>query len=210
MEKIIVRQLGTVDYEPTWRRMQEFTEQRNTEATDELWLVEHPPVFTLGKAAKHEHLLNTGDIQVIQIDRGGQVTYHGPGQLVLYTMIDLQRKNLGVRALVTLLEQAIISTLAIFGVDAIARSDAPGVYVDGSKIAAVGLRIRKGRSFHGISLNLDMDLEPFSRINPCGYSGLKVTQLTDLVNVPDKIEVHRLLIQQLINQLGYNWNNEIT
>jgi len=210
MEKIIVRQLGTVDYEPTWRRMQEFTEQRNTEATDELWLVEHPPVFTLGKAAKHEHLLNTGDIQVIQIDRGGQVTYHGPGQLVLYTMIDLQRKNLGVRALVTLLEQAIISTLAIFGVDAIARSDAPGVYVDGSKIAAVGLRIRKGRSFHGLSLNLDMDLEPFSRINPCGYSGLKVTQLTDLVNVPDKIEVHRLLIQQLINQLGYNWNNEIT
>ena len=210
MEKIIVRQLGTVDYEPTWRRMQEFTEQRNAETTDELWLVEHPPVFTLGKAAKHEHLLNTGDIQVIQIDRGGQVTYHGPGQLVLYTMIDLQRKNLGVRALVTLLEQAIISTLAIFGVDAIARSDAPGVYVDGSKIAAVGLRIRKGRSFHGISLNLDMDLEPFSRINPCGYSGLKVTQLTDLVNVPDKIEVHRLLIQQLINQLGYNWNNEIT
>ncbi len=210
MEKIIVRQLGTVDYEPTWRRMQEFTEQRNAETTDELWLVEHPPVFTLGKAAKHEHLLNTGDIQVIQIDRGGQVTYHGPGQLVLYTMIDLQRKNLGVRALVTLLEQAIISTLAIFGVDAIARSDAPGVYVDGSKIAAVGLRIRKGRSFHGLSLNLDMDLEPFSRINPCGYSGLKVTQLTDLVNVPDKIEVHRLLIQQLINQLGYNWNNEIT
>jgi len=210
MEKIIVRQLGTVDYEPTWRRMQEFTEQRNAETTDELWLVEHPPVFTLGKAAKHEHLLNTGDIQVIQIDRGGQVTYHGPGQLVLYTMIDLQRKNLGVRALVTLLEQAIISTLAIFGGDAIARSDAPGVYVDGSKIAAVGLRIRKGRSFHGLSLNLDMDLEPFSRINPCGYSGLKVTQLTDLVNVPDKIEVHRLLIQQLINQLGYNWNNEIT
>ena len=210
MEKIIVRQLGTVDYEPTWRRMQEFTEQRNAETTDELWLVEHPPVFTLGKAAKHEHLLNTGDIQVIQIDRGGQVTYHGPGQLVLYTMIDLQRKNLGVRALVTLLEQAIISTLAIFGVDAIARSDAPGVYVDGSKIAAVGLRIRKGRSFHGLSLNLDMDLEPFSRINPCGYSGLKVTQLTDLVTVPDKIEVHRLLIQQLINQLGYNWNNEIT
>lgn len=205
----IIRKLGMVPYEPTWRKMQEFTEERDDNTLDELWLVEHPPVFTLGKAAKHEHLLNTGDIPVVQIDRGGQVTYHGPGQLVLYAMVDIQRKNIGVRALVTALENALINTLKMYGIDSVARRDAPGVYVDGAKIAAVGLRIRKGRSFHGLSLNLDMDLEPFSRINPCGYQGLQVTQLSDLIKLPGIDEIERIMVQQLVNQLGYNWNGEI-
>ncbi|MBC8518852.1 MAG: lipoyl(octanoyl) transferase LipB [Gammaproteobacteria bacterium] len=210
MQEITVRQHGISPYEPTWRMMQKFTEERNDITPDELWLVEHPPVFTLGKASKHEHLLNPGNIPVVQIDRGGQVTYHGPGQLVLYTMIDIQRKNIGVRALVTALENSLINTLKTFGIDSVARSDAPGVYVDGAKIAAIGLRIRKGRSFHGLSFNLDMDLEPFSRINPCGYRGLQVTQLSDLITLPESGEIERLLVQQLVNQLGYNWNGEIT
>ncbi len=203
MREIIVRQLGSVPYEPTWRQMQEFTEERTESTVDEFWIVEHPPLFTLGRAAKEEHLLAPGDIPVVQIDRGGQVTYHGPGQLILYTMIDLQRRNLGVRALVTALEQSIIQLLKTYNIDATARKDAPGVYVDGAKIAAVGLRIRRGKSFHGLSFNLKMDLEPFSRINPCGYEGLAVTQLSNLIKMPERKVVQNLLVQQLMQQLGY-------
>ena len=200
-EEITIRQLGNVPYNSTWRRMQAFTEQRGANTADELWLVEHPPIFTLGRAAKEEHLLNPGDTPVVRIDRGGQVTYHGPGQLVLYTLIDLQRRGLGVRALVDLLEQSVIRLLQELGIDAVARRDAPGVYVDGAKIAAVGLRIRKGCSLHGLSLNLEMDLEPFSRINPCGYQGLAVTQLSDLIEMPDYRTVQDLLVGHLLEQL---------
>ncbi len=200
-EEITIRQLGNVPYNSTWRRMQAFTEQRGANTADELWLVEHPPIFTLGRAAKEEHLLNPGDTPVVRIDRGGQVTYHGPGQLVLYTLIDLQRRGLGVRALVDLLEQSVIRLLQELGIDAVARRDAPGVYVDGAKIAAVGLRIRKGRSLHGLSLNLEMDLEPFSRINPCGYQGLAVTQLSDLIEMPDYRTVQDQLVGHLLEQL---------
>ncbi|MBI5461224.1 MAG: lipoyl(octanoyl) transferase LipB [Gammaproteobacteria bacterium] len=175
-----VRYLGRVDYEPTWRAMQDFTAARTDDTADELWLLEHPPVFTLGLNAKPEHLLNPGDIPVVQIDRGGQVTYHGPGQLVAYVLLDLTRRHLGVQRLVQLMEQAVIDLLAEHGVTAQGRRDAPGVYVDGAKIAALGLRVKRGRSYHGLALNVNMDLEPFGRINPCGYPGMRVTQLHDL------------------------------
>ncbi|MEJ2060383.1 MAG: lipoyl(octanoyl) transferase LipB [Gammaproteobacteria bacterium] len=175
-----VEWLGLCDYEPTWHAMRDFTERRTPETADALWVVEHPPVFTLGLNGRPEHVLAPGDIPVVQVDRGGQVTYHGPGQVVVYVLLDLKRRGLGVRALVTLLEQSVIELLAEQGVDAAARADAPGVYVDGAKIAALGLRIRRGCSYHGLSFNVDMDLEPFSRINPCGYEGLPVTQLRDL------------------------------
>ncbi len=201
---IILRQLGQVPYEPTWLRMQQFTDQRNADTADELWLLQHPPTFTQGRAGKAEHLLNPGGIPVVAIDRGGQVTYHGPGQLVLYTLIDLNRRKLGVRALVTALEQSVIQLLQQYGIEAVARKEAPGVYVDDAKIAAVGLRIRKGCSFHGLSLNLDMDLEPFSRINPCGYPGLQVTQLADLIPLPKPEQLSLALIDQLLPLLGYN------
>jgi lipoyl(octanoyl) transferase len=202
---ILLRQLGQVPYQPTWERMQQFTEQRNAETPDELWLLQHPPTFTQGRAGKAEHLLNPGDIPVVPIDRGGQVTYHGPGQLVLYTLIDLNRRKLGVRALVSALEQSVIGLLRQeYAIEAHARREAPGVYVDGAKIAAVGLRIRKGCSLHGLSLNLDMNLEPFSRINPCGYPGLAVTQLSALTALPDPSVVERPLLQLLLQQLGYN------
>lgn len=174
------RHLGRVDYEPTWRAMQDFTAARIDSTPDELWLLEHPPVFTLGLNAKPEHLLSPGDIPVVQIDRGGQVTYHGPGQLVAYVLLDLTRRHLGVQRLVQHMEQAVIDLLAEQGVAAAGRRDAPGVYVDGAKIAALGLRVKRGRSYHGLALNVDMDLEPFSRINPCGYPGMQVTQLHDL------------------------------
>ncbi len=199
---IILRQLGQVPYEPTWLQMQQFTEQRNADTPDELWLLQHPPTFTQGRAGKAEHLLTPGDIPVVPIDRGGQVTYHGPGQLVLYTLIDLSRRKMGVRSLVTALEQSVIQLLQEYDINAIARKDAPGVYVDGAKIAAVGLRIRKGCSFHGLSFNLDMDLEPFSRINPCGYQGLQITQLSALTPLPDPQAVHLPLIKKLLEQLG--------
>ena len=201
---IILRQLGEVPYEPTWQRMQQFTEQRTTQTPDELWLLEHPPTFTQGRAGKAEHLLAPGKIPVIPIDRGGQVTYHGPGQLVLYTLIDLQRLRLGVRALVTALEESVIGLLRDHGIEAVARKDAPGVYVNDAKIAAVGLRIRKGCSFHGLSFNLKMDLEPFNRINPCGYQGLAVTQLSELIELPATSNIHLPLVRHLLKQLGYN------
>lgn len=175
-----VEKLGLCDYTPVWRDMQAFTLGRSRETRDEIWLLEHRPVFTLGMNAKAEHVLAPGDIPVVAIDRGGQVTYHGPGQLVAYLMLDLRRLDIGIRRLVEILEQSLIEWLAARGVVAGARRDAPGVYVDGAKIAALGLRVRGGCSYHGISFNVDMDLEPFSRINPCGYPGLAVTQLRDL------------------------------
>jgi lipoyl(octanoyl) transferase len=175
-----VRQLGLVDYEPVWHDMQAFTSARTATTADELWLLEHPPVFTLGRNGKQEHLLDTGTIPVIRVDRGGQVTYHGPGQLVAYTLLDITRRQLGVQSLVRMLEQAVIDLLSDYHIDGRRRDRAPGVYVDGRKIAALGLRVRSGRTFHGLSLNVDMDLGPFSMINPCGYRGLQVTQLADL------------------------------
>ena len=175
-----IRRLGRVDYEPTWRSMQRFTAERTAETADELWLLEHPPVFTLGLNAKREHLLAPGDIPVLPIDRGGQVTYHGPGQLIAYVLLDIARAHLGVQQLVQRLEQAVIHLLAELDIAAVARRDAPGVYVDGRKIAALGLRVKRGRTYHGLAFNVDMDLTPFGRINPCGYPGMQVTQLRDL------------------------------
>jgi lipoyl(octanoyl) transferase len=177
---LVIRNLGLQDYETTWQDMQRFTQARNADTADELWIVEHFPVYTLGLNGKREHLLNTGNIPVIDSDRGGQVTYHGPGQLVIYTLLDIKRLNLGVRQLVTILEQAMISTLAQHGITAVSRVEAPGVYVNDKKIGSIGLRIKKNCSYHGLSLNNDMNLRPFDHINTCGYSGLKVTQMSDL------------------------------
>ena len=180
-----VRHLGLVDYQATWERMQQFTAQRTAQTADELWFLEHPPVFTLGMAGRREHLLAPGAIPVVTTDRGGQVTYHGPGQLVVYALLDLRRAGLGVRDLVTALEQSVIQYVATLGVTAIARREAPGVYVGERKLASVGIRIRRGCSYHGLALNVNMDLEPFQRINPCGYTGLAMMQLADVAAVPD-------------------------
>jgi lipoyl(octanoyl) transferase len=177
---VIIRKLGQVDYRDTWMKMKSFVDNRDESTTDELWVLEHCRVFTLGQAASEEHLLAPGDIEIVQSDRGGQVTYHGPGQLVIYILMDVRRKHFGPRVLVTGIETAIVNLLREFDVSGETNPKAPGVYVANRKIAALGLRIRKGFSFHGLSLNVDMDLEPFSRINPCGYQGLEVTQLTDL------------------------------
>jgi lipoyl(octanoyl) transferase len=174
-----IKYLGRSDYQATWDAMKSFTDTRDATTPDELWITEHVPVFTQGLNGKAEHLLDTGDIPVIQIDRGGQVTYHGPGQLLLYCLLDINRLGLGVRALVTSIEESIIELLARYDVEAIGRRDAPGVYVDGAKIAALGLRIRKGCCYHGLSLNIDMDLSPFARINPCGLKNQAVTQMAD-------------------------------
>lgn len=172
-----VRTLGLVPYEAAWRAMQRFTDQRDGATSDEIWMLEHPPVFTQGQAGKAEHILAPGDIPVVQVDRGGQVTYHGPGQLMVYLLIDIARKKMGVRQLVSAIEQALVASLAEWDIAAAPRADAPGVYVDGAKIASLGLRIRRGCSFHGLALNVAMDMEPFGRINPCGYSGLAMTQV---------------------------------
>lgn len=174
---ILIRHLGLQPYEPVSLAMHQFTDTRDETTPDEIWLVEHNPVFTQGQAGKAEHLLATGDIPVIQSDRGGQVTYHGPGQQVMYVLLNLKRRKLGVRELVTLLEQCVVNTLATLDIDAHARPDAPGVYVGEDKICSLGLRIRKGCSFHGLALNINMDLTPFLRINPCGYAGMKMTQV---------------------------------
>ena len=199
-----IRDLGRRDYEPVWREMQAFTTSRNSHTPDELWIVEHPPVFTLGLNGKAEHLLNPGDIPVINVDRGGQVTYHGPGQLVIYTLLDIQRRHLGVKELVRALEQAIVNLLADFGIPAEGREDAPGVYVAEAKIAALGLRVKKGRTYHGLALNVAMDLTPFSRINPCGHAGMAVTQTRDL-GIPAPLpELRDRLIEHLRTVLGYN------
>jgi len=177
---MMIRQLGLQDYETTWQAMQRFTLDRTPETDDQIWVVEHPPVYTLGLNGKREHLLNTGAIPVVETDRGGQVTYHGPGQLVVYPLLNLKRRELGVRPLVTLLEQTMIDTLAHYGIAAVARLEAPGVYVGGKKIGSIGIRIKNHCCYHGLSLNRAMDLTPFSYINPCGYAGLEVTQLADL------------------------------
>jgi len=198
-----VRRLGLMDYETVWRAMQTFTDQRDENTPDEVWLVEHPPVFTQGQAGRAEHILAPGDIPVIQVDRGGQVTYHGPGQIVAYPLIDIGRLDMGVRKLVTGIEQAIIDVLQSYGVDAQLLEGAPGVYIDGVKIASLGLRIRKGKSFHGLSFNINMDLEPFQRINPCGYEGLQVTNLSAFTEVSMR-EVEDRLITGLSEVLGYN------
>ena len=177
---ITIRNLGTQPYQSIWQDMQRYTENRGIEAADEIWITEHPPVYTLGLNGKREHLLATGDIPVINSDRGGQVTYHGPGQLIIYTLLDIKRLNLSIRSLVTTLEQAMISALAQYGIIAVAKTDAPGVYVNDKKIGSIGLRIKKNCSYHGLSINNHMDLRPFDHINTCGYSGLEVTQLANL------------------------------
>jgi len=197
-----LRDLGQAEYTRVWRAMQAFTDARTADTPDEIWCVEHPPVFTLGQAGRAEHVLAPGDIPVLPVDRGGQVTYHGPGQVVVYPLLDLRRLDLGVRALVTLIEQALIDTLADFGVRAARRAGAPGVYVEDAKIAALGLRVRRGCSFHGLAFNIDMNLEPYRRINPCGYEGLAVTQLADHTPVTPETARDRLL-ERLLTALGY-------
>lgn len=198
-----VRQLGCVDYQATLDAMRRFTDERTSTSPDEIWLLEHPPVFTQGQAGRAEHLLAPGDIPVVQVDRGGQVTYHGPGQWVAYLLIDLRRRSLGVRALVDLIEAALLETLASFAVQANADPKAPGVYVDSAKIASLGLRVRRGCSYHGLALNVAMDLEPFSRINPCGYAGLAVTSLRTLLgdDCPSMAAVGSRLLTALEAQL---------
>jgi lipoyl(octanoyl) transferase len=191
-----------VDYAQTWAEMRAFTDARTHASDDELWLLQHPPVFTLGQAGRPEHILAPGAIPVVQTDRGGQVTYHGPGQLIAYLLLDLRRAGLGVKGLVHLLEQAVIDLLAEVGIEAQARPDAPGVYVAGAKIASLGLRVRRGCSYHGLALNVDMDLGPFSRINPCGYPGLAVTQLADLGGPRDLELVGTGLYRQLQGRLA--------
>lgn len=204
-ERVIrLRRLGEQRYEPVWRAMQAFTAARDEATSDELWLVEHPPVFTLGLNAKPEHLLAPGDIPVVNVDRGGQVTYHGPGQIVLYPLLDLNRLGIGVRELVRRMEQAVIDLLATHGLAAEGREDAPGVYVEGAKIAALGLRVRRGRSYHGLALNVDLDLAPFSRINPCGYPGMAVTRTRDLGIEADAAALGEALAAHLLDVLGYN------
>lgn len=204
------RELGEVPYEPTWHAMQRFVAERDKSVMDEAWLLQHPAVFTQGQAGKAEHVLFPGDIPVIQVDRGGQVTYHGPGQLVTYLLLDVRRLGLGVRELVSRIEQSLIGLLASYDVQAVAKPDAPGVYVDGAKIASLGLRIRNGCSFHGLALNLDMDLRPFQRINPCGYAGMPMTQLRDLVGPVDFAEVCTRLRAELVSRLGYSEQKTLT
>lgn len=200
--RLLVREPGGQAYAPCWAAMQAFTDSRSSDTVDELWLTQHPPVFTLGQAAKPEHLLNPGGIQVVQVDRGGQVTYHGPGQLMAYTLFDLRRLGLGARAMVSLLEQSLVELLAGYGIEAYAKCDAPGVYVADAKIASLGLRIRRGCAFHGLALNVAMDLEPFLRINPCGYAGLRMTQLSDLGGPADVARVGRDLTRILASRLA--------
>lgn len=197
----LIKHLGLVDYEPTWRSMQAFTDTRSAETPDELWVVEHHPVYTQGLAGKPEHLLRLTDIPVVKTDRGGQVTYHGPGQLVVYLLIDFKRMHIGVRELVRRIEQSVIDMLAGQGITANGDVNAPGVYVDGAKIASLGLRIKNGAVYHGLSLNVDMDLTPFSWINPCGYEGLRVTQMKDLGVDKTLAQVAALLLPQLEKHL---------
>jgi len=204
MDQLHVRYLGRQPYEPVFEAMQAFTDTRDIDAPDELWVVEHEPVFTQGLNGKPEHLLATGDIPVVQVDRGGQVTYHGPGQIVIYLLVNVRRKGVGVRAMVTAMEQSIINLLSGFGITSEARPDAPGVYVNDAKVAALGLRIRRGCSYHGLSLNQDMDLSPFQRINPCGYQGLEVTQLKDLGIAPGWQEIAWALCGNLVEELKYS------
>ena len=199
-----MRHLGLAEYLPTLEAMRRFTAERDEQTADEIWLLQHPRVFTQGQAGKAEHLLAPGDIPVVQVERGGQVTYHGPGQLVAYLMLNLRRQKLGVRELVTAMENALVDVLAGYGIEAAPKADAPGVYVAGDKIASLGLRVRNGCSFHGLALNVDMDMSPFQRINPCGYAGLKMIQLRDLLETPPSLdEVSERLERALRERLGY-------
>lgn len=201
---LLVRSLGLQPYEPVWRAMQQLTDTRDSGSADEIWFTEHPPVYTLGLNASREHLLAPGDIPVVQIDRGGQVTYHGPGQLMIYPLVDIRRAGIGVRPLVTALERAAIRFVADFGIAATCRADAPGVYVNGEKLASVGLRIRRGASYHGMALNVDADLEPFARINPCGIRGLAVTSLARL-GINDTTEsIRGRFLAHLLAELGFS------
>lgn len=194
---LIVRQLGNQDYVSVWQAMQNFTDNRTLETADELWLVEHPKVFTQGQAGKEEHLLAPGSIPIVKADRGGQITYHGPGQQVIYVLVNLRRRKMGIRQLVSLIENSIIGALADYEINAIAKADAPGVYVNNKKIASLGLRVRKGCSFHGLALNVNMDLSPFLQINPCGYAGLEMAQTSDLNGPSDVIEAGDCLVKHL-------------
>lgn len=206
MSEVLVRDLGRTRYEPVFQAMKAFTDARDADTPDEIWLTEHERVFTQGQAGRAEHLLAPGDIPVVQSDRGGQVTYHGPGQIVGYLMFDLRRRDLTVRGLVTGIEQAVVATLAAFGVAGAPRADAPGVYVAGAKVASLGLRVRRGRSYHGLALNVRMDLEPFTRINPCGLLGTPVTQLADLAAVRSIDQVR----ERLLAALGAAYGLELT
>jgi len=203
-----IRKLGLADYQAVWDAMRTFTDTRDADTLDEVWLLQHPRVFTQGQAGKAEHVIAPGDIPVIQVDRGGQVTYHGPGQIVGYLLIDLRRRKLGVRELVTAIENSIVEVLAHYGIESAAKPDAPGVYLKaagGAKIAALGLRVRRGCTFHGLSLNVDMDLEPYARINPCGFSGLQVAQMRDLTDPVPAIEaLEQQLSDALCGQLDYD------
>ena len=203
-ETLLIRQLGLQPWSPVSQAMHDFTNQRSEDTPDEIWLVEHPPVFTQGQAGKAEHLRGPGDIPVMQSDRGGQVTYHGPGQQVMYVLLNLKRRKTGVRQLVTAIEQTVVETLAHFDIAAAARADAPGVYVKDKKICSLGLRIRNGCSFHGLALNVDMDLSPFHRINPCGYAGLEMTQVADLKAGTTLADVQPLLIEHFARQLSFS------
>ena len=202
-----VRDLGRQPYEPIWRAMQQFTDARGDDTPDEVWLVEHEPVFTLGQAGRPEHVLLSGDIPVLHVDRGGQVTYHGPGQLVVYPLLDLRRLKVGVRDYVHRIEQAVIDTLAGWNIAAARRDGAPGVYVNGAKIAALGIRVRRGCAFHGLAFNIAMDLEPFRRINPCGYAGLQVTSVADLGGPSGVEAVKAELLAQMALQFGMTLRN---
>lgn len=204
MNRPLIKHLGLVDYVPTWKAMEQFTLERGPGIPDEIWFLEHPPVFTLGLAGKMEHVLAPGNIPVVHIDRGGQVTYHGPGQLVVYPLIDLRRLKLGVRQLVEALEDSVIDTLQGYGIAARNRRDAPGVYVDARKVCSIGIRVRRGCAYHGIAFNVAMDLEPFHRINPCGYEGLEMTQVSALGGPSSVLQVAEDLTPALLERLGYN------
>lgn len=211
MTAIRLYRLGRQAYEPVWQNMRELTDTRDADTEDQLWLVEHDPVFTQGRAGKPEHLLLPGDIPVVQTDRGGQVTYHGPGQIVLYPLLDVRRAKLSVRGLVSAIENAVVSLLADYHIEAHARAEAPGVYVDERKIASLGLRIRRGASFHGVALNVDNDLTPFERINPCGYAGLEMTRMADLVDgLADTLPCAMTVGEQLAACLGKELGRELT
>ncbi|MGX5172902.1 lipoyl(octanoyl) transferase LipB [Aliikangiella sp. IMCC44653] len=199
----VVKNLGRCDYVDVWQAMQSYTGNRDDQSRDQIWLVEHDPVFTQGQAGKPEHILAAGDIPIVQVDRGGQVTYHGPGQLVVYFLLDLRRKKLGVRQLVTAIENSVVDLLAQYAISAAPKADAPGVYIEGKKVCSLGLRIRKGCSFHGLALNVAMDTEPFRRINPCGYAGMQVTQVSENGGPSDIQQVANDLIDAIMHNLNY-------
>ncbi|MDT7525176.1 lipoyl(octanoyl) transferase LipB [Pseudidiomarina sp. GXY010] len=209
-QQLLIRQLGRQPYQPVWQAMQDFTDKRDEQTRDELWVLEHEPVFTQGQAGKAEHILAPGDIPVVQVDRGGQVTYHGPGQLVVYFLLDIRRRKVGVRQLVNTIEDTIVALMANYGVVAAAKADAPGVYVQGDKLCSLGLRIRKGCSFHGLALNVDMDLSPFARINPCGYAGMQMVQTKSLNGPQDVTDAATQVTQIFAELMGYQEITETT